>query len=162
MRDDHVCDRFAEGDVCAYGATAPDADPSSAVAPAENIANIKIRIDKQFADLKWLVYVLEAGITQQKQGWKRAAEDAETEVIRLRKDLEAARERVEELEEMRSTDICGLCGESGADKMAHPVHWPGEQVPDGPFVHRECEDAECGRAHSLLSDKQREEFLRSI
>jgi hypothetical protein len=21
-------------------------------------------------------------------------------------------------------DICGLCGEPGADKFAHPVHWP--------------------------------------
>jgi len=59
-------------------------------------------------------------------------------------------------------DVCGLCGEPGADKMAHPMHWPGEQVPDGRFVHAECEEEECRRAHALLSDKQRADFLRGI
>lgn len=58
-------------------------------------------------------------------------------------------------------DICGLCGQPGADKIAHPVHWPGEEVSNG-FVHRECEEQECKRAHSLLSDKKREEFLRWV
>ena len=61
-----------------------------------------------------------------------------------------------------SEDICGLCGEPGADKYAHPIHWPGEQVPNGPLVHAECESAECARAHAALSDKQRRDFLRSI
>ena len=61
-----------------------------------------------------------------------------------------------------SDDICGLCGKPGADKYAHPVHWPGERVPDGPFVHAECEDEECRRAHAELSDRQRESFLRSL
>jgi hypothetical protein len=28
-------------------------------------------------------------------------------------------------------DICGLCGEPGADKIPHSVYWPGEQGPDG-------------------------------
>jgi hypothetical protein len=59
-------------------------------------------------------------------------------------------------------DICGLCGLPGADKYAHPIHWPGEQTPDGNLVHAECEAEECKRAHSLLSDKQRREFLSSI
>ncbi len=59
-------------------------------------------------------------------------------------------------------DICGLCGEPGADKYAHPIHWPGEQVPDGPLVHAECESAECARAHAALNERQRREFLRSI
>ncbi len=59
-------------------------------------------------------------------------------------------------------DICGLCGELGADKYAHPVHWPGEQVPTGPLVHQECEEEECRRAHSFLTDKQRQDFLRTI
>ena len=59
-------------------------------------------------------------------------------------------------------DICGLCGKPGADKYAHPVHWPGEQVPDGPFVHSECEADECKRAHSLLTDEQRKRFLRWV
>jgi hypothetical protein len=59
-------------------------------------------------------------------------------------------------------DICGLCGEPGADKYAHPEHWPGERVPDGPLVHADCESEECGRAHAALSDKQRKDFLRSI
>lgn len=59
-------------------------------------------------------------------------------------------------------DICGLCGEHGADKIAHPVHWPGERVPDGRFVHAECEDEECKRAHAALSDRERDEFLRRL
>ena len=59
-------------------------------------------------------------------------------------------------------DICGLCGEPGADKYAHPIHWPGEQVPSGPLVHAECESAECARAHAALNDRQRRDFLRSI
>jgi hypothetical protein len=40
-----------------------------------------------------------------------------------------------------SDDICGLCGNPGADKFAHPEHWPGERVPDGPLVHSDCESA---------------------
>ena len=60
------------------------------------------------------------------------------------------------------SDICGLCGEPGADKIAHPIHWPGETVPDSEYVHADCESGECGRAHAALSDKQRQEFLRTI
>ena len=59
-------------------------------------------------------------------------------------------------------DICGLCGEPGADKFAHPCHWPGEQIPDGPLVHAECEADECRRAHAALSDDQRRAFLGTI
>lgn len=59
-------------------------------------------------------------------------------------------------------DICGLCGEPGADKFAHPVHWPGEQVPDTPYVHADCERKECERAHRALNDNQRRNFLRII
>lgn len=59
-------------------------------------------------------------------------------------------------------DICGLCGKPGADKMAHPEHWPGEQIPDGPLVHAECEQEECRRAHSLLTDEQRRNVLGGI
>jgi hypothetical protein len=66
------------------------------------------------------------------------------------------------LREADDEDLCGLCGQPGADKLAHPVHWPGEQVPDGPLVHAACEDEECRRAHARLSDKQRRDFLRRI
>lgn len=63
-------------------------------------------------------------------------------------------------------DICGLCGEPGADKMAAwtggGVLWPGEAMPDTEFVHQACEQEECRRAHAALSDAQREEFLRTI
>jgi hypothetical protein len=61
-----------------------------------------------------------------------------------------------------SEDICGLCGQPGADKFAHPCHWPGEQVPDGPLVHADCESEECRRAHAALTDKQRRDFLGTI
>ena len=59
-------------------------------------------------------------------------------------------------------DICGLCGRAGADKVAYPVHWPGETVPNSRLVHARCEENECRRAHALLSDKERDDFLRNI
>lgn len=58
-------------------------------------------------------------------------------------------------------DICGLCGETGADKMPHPIHWPGERVPETDIVHAECEQEECRRAHAALNTQQRERFLRN-
>jgi hypothetical protein len=59
-------------------------------------------------------------------------------------------------------DICGFCGLPGADKIPAPMRWPGEDSAGTPYVHAACEDAECRRAHSLLSDKQRSDFLRNI
>lgn len=59
-------------------------------------------------------------------------------------------------------NICGLCGEPGADKVAHPVHWPGERVPDGDLVHQACEEDEAARAHAALTDEQRKAFLRTL
>lgn len=59
-------------------------------------------------------------------------------------------------------DICGLCGRPGANKVAHPIHWPGELVPDGRYVHDTCEEEECRRAHALLSDAQRADFLTRL
>lgn len=44
-------------------------------------------------------------------------------------------------------DICGLCGMPGADKIPHPIRWPGELRPDTDLVHAECENEECSRAH---------------
>ena len=59
-------------------------------------------------------------------------------------------------------DICGLCGLPGADKYRHPIHWPGERIPDGMWVHAECESEECRRAHAAMSDRERKAFLRTI
>ncbi len=59
-------------------------------------------------------------------------------------------------------DTCGLCGHPGADKIPHPHYWPGERRPDGPLVHASCEEEECGRAHALLSQAERDAVLRSI
>ena len=36
-------------------------------------------------------------------------------------------------------DVCGLCGEPGADKIPHPHYWPTETRPDTEFVHATCE-----------------------
>lgn len=69
---------------------------------------------------------------------------------------------VAELIEPENEDICGLCGEPGADKIPHPEHWPGEQVPDTELVHQECEREECRRAHAALSEEQRRAVIRSI
>ena len=59
-------------------------------------------------------------------------------------------------------DLCGFCHLPGADKMPHPVRWPGEESAGTEYVHAECEDAECGRAHGALTDREREEFLRHV
>lgn len=58
--------------------------------------------------------------------------------------------------------VCGFCGQPDADKVPHPIRWPGERSAGTEFVHAACEDGECGRAHSLLTDRQREEFLRHV
>lgn len=63
-------------------------------------------------------------------------------------------------------DICGICGEPGAGKMAlHTgggVYWPGEFVPDTDYVHQECEQEETERAHAALSQDERDAVLRGI
>lgn len=63
-------------------------------------------------------------------------------------------------------DVCGLCGEPGADKMAMwtggGVYWPGETVPETKFVHQECEQEERRRAHAILSQDERDAVLRGI
>ncbi len=67
-----------------------------------------------------------------------------------------------EREDAEGDDICGLCGKPGADKMPHPVHWPGEEAPTTQYIHAECEDAECKRAHAAQSQEERDAFLRTI
>lgn len=59
-------------------------------------------------------------------------------------------------------DICGLCGQPGADKFSHTNYWPGERIPTTEFVHALCEQEECQRAHSNLNNKQRKDFLNLI
>jgi len=59
-------------------------------------------------------------------------------------------------------DVCGFCGRPGADKVPHPVRWPGEESAGTELVHQECEQEECRRAHALLSDRQREAFLKAM
>lgn len=59
-------------------------------------------------------------------------------------------------------DICGLCGEPGADKIPHPIYWPGEQLPDAEYVHASCEADECRRAHADLTPEQIRQFLNSL
>ena len=63
-------------------------------------------------------------------------------------------------------DICGICGEPGADKMAlwtgGGIYWPGEFVPETEYVHQECEQEEQRRAHAALTQEQRDAVLRGI
>ena len=72
-------------------------------------------------------------------------------------DEEAYMVRADERE-----DICGFCGKPGADKFPAPVRWPGEESAGTELVHAECEDEECRRAHGLLTQEQRDRFLRSV
>jgi len=68
--------------------------------------------------------------------------------------------------EDREDDICGLCGDPGADKFPRPKHWPGEKVPNTALVHAKCEEEECRRAYadfySCVGDKGVDDFLRNI
>lgn len=64
-------------------------------------------------------------------------------------------------------DICGLCGGPGADKMAiHTdpcgTYWPGEEISDTDMVHQSCEQEETKRAHAMLTQAERDAFLRSL
>ena len=59
-------------------------------------------------------------------------------------------------------DICGLCGEHGADKIPHPIYWPQERRPDTDQVHAECEAQECQRASDLCQGREREDFIDRI
>lgn len=59
-------------------------------------------------------------------------------------------------------DLCGFCGQPGADKIPHPVRWPGEDSAGTPYVHATCEADECRMAYGALTDQQREEFLRWV
>jgi len=67
---------------------------------------------------------------------------------------------------MENNDICGICGDSGADKVAlwvgGGVYWPGEYVPETEFVHQSCEQAETQRAFNQLSQSQKDSFLNQI
>jgi hypothetical protein len=65
-----------------------------------------------------------------------------------------------ESQDEEADDICGLCGEPGADKEPHPLYWPGERRPDTALVHAECEHQEQGRAHAALTPAQRDAVLR--
>lgn len=62
----------------------------------------------------------------------------------------------------RSGYICGFCNKGGADKIPHPIRWPGEESAGTEFVHKDCEDAECRRAHSMLSSEEIAAFLYSL
>lgn len=49
-------------------------------------------------------------------------------------------------------DICGLCGNQGADKLPQMTYWPGERIPNkGRLVHKKCEDEERNRAFDALT-----------
>ena len=109
----------------------------------------------------------ELAVSHDHETKQERAERVEWPLVKLCRQLEieltAAQEKIERLEEeLNGEDICGLCGKPGADKMPHPVHWPGERIPDGELVHSECESAECERAHAALTEEQRRRFLRSI
>jgi hypothetical protein len=70
------------------------------------------------------------------------------------------------VEENDEEDICGLCGEPGANKIHHPHYWPGEQRSTEEKVHTECEREECRRAHADFLHKYGPEgvaqFLQGI
>jgi len=61
------------------------------------------------------------------------------------------------------SDICGLCGEPGADKCAKwtggAIYWPGEERPESDVVHADCEKEECRRAHAALSQLRRDRVI---
>ena len=63
--------------------------------------------------------------------------------------------------ELNGDDVCGFCGQPGADKTPHPVSWPDENSAGTELVHAECEQEECARASALITGKRRDDFLRN-
>ena len=67
---------------------------------------------------------------------------------------------------MNNEDICGICGQPGADKMAlwtgGGKYWPGEFIPESELVHSECEKSEQQRAFYSLTEEERRRYLNSI
>lgn len=61
-----------------------------------------------------------------------------------------------------TTNICGLCGHGGADKVPHPVYWPGETKPTAKYVHAACEEYEAWIAHGRLTLEERTKFLNAL
>lgn len=105
---------------------------------------------------------LQATVTQQAEDVSLWFEATTAPEAYLQQSLRLLHTAVEDLSKSETIDICGFCGEGGADKMPHPVHWPGEESAGTELVHAECEREECARAHSALSQRQRDDFLRSI
>ncbi len=66
------------------------------------------------------------------------------------------------IEETEDEDICGLCGEPGADKLPHPCYWPTERRPDVHLVHATCESEECERAFQEFQNQIGEEGIREL
>lgn len=77
-------------------------------------------------------------------------------------EVETEAEPEVEAEDAAVDDVCFLCGQPGADKCAHPIHWPGEAGAAGTLVHAACEQEECERAHACLSTQERQSFLRTL
>lgn len=64
---------------------------------------------------------------------------------------------------MENSDICGLCGEPEADKIAQSSgYWPDQKRPDGKYVHSSCEMEEQRRAWNALSQNQRDAVLKRL
>jgi hypothetical protein len=59
-------------------------------------------------------------------------------------------------------DICGLCGLPGADKIPHPIRWPGERRTETDLVHTECEKEECSRSHTEFWNRVGEKGVREF
>lgn len=59
----------------------------------------------------------------------------------------------------RDDDVCGFCGLPGADKIPHPHLWPGERSAGTEYVHADCENEECARAHAALTPAERQRCL---
>lgn len=59
-------------------------------------------------------------------------------------------------------DICGLCGEPGADKIHQPYYWPTERRPECDLVHAECEQTEGARAYQEFLDRVGESGVQAF
>ena len=57
-------------------------------------------------------------------------------------------------------DRCGFCGQTGTDKVPHPVRWPGEEAPGTPFVHAAFHGAAMTDPSEAREGHQEKETLR--
>jgi hypothetical protein len=66
------------------------------------------------------------------------------------------------LHKRKANDICGYCGKPGAVTLPDVVRWPRQKAPGSEFVHASCQSQERRRACEVMTEAERDAFLRDV